>query len=686
MLNRNLKIFFFIKIILVLLTLCPKANGKLNPENPYHREIMRLAKAADIKSWMNTKINPCENFFQFSCNRWSRINPAETFQVYNTNQFEEMSSGLQLRINRMLNESDNRGNEFEEKVNGFYQSCLRLQDNREQYKNELKRIYGQYGEFSFVQRQKQQKEYLPPSKINWWWSLIADIHLNYGKSIILALDIENDVKDNNNNTNNNNNQTMLYIGPPSLLSGEPYVEKKMAKYMRNIFGLSRDQASKETNRLLSFDEALSFGGSDTGTAKTLQELLTRYSTQELIDKYAESFDLRSFLELALNTTKLPAEIYLYDESYLENLLKIVQTTDITLLQDYILWILLDEYLEDFSDITWSKFCGEKVRKYFGKFIIHNIYKTFRSEWYEEEIYEIWQNIKDAFRDNLKGFHYNWMSLEVRQAALGKLENIQLITNTYDNEDFPAFFRNLQIDKKNYVANIERILRNIESLRPNKLMKKSPSIDATQELSFTPVYENFENAIKIPIALLQTSRILSPIYPKAIEYGSMGFLLAHEMLHGFDDMGRGYDANGHLRNWWDANSTKEFEKRQNCFQFQYNLYMYGVADYVEYSQSENIADNGAIQLAFKAYTKWLEQHSKSNEKFPKLNYTGNELFFIGFSQLWCSNVHPKYRDFQGTHAPAMFRVIGSLANFPQFSKIFHCPSGSQMNPSVKCSIY
>lgn len=103
--------------------------------------------------------------------------------------------------------------------------------------------------------------------------------------------------------------------------------------------------------------------------------------------------------------------------------------------------------------------------------------------------------------------------------------------------------------------------------------------------------------------------------------------------------------------------------------------------------ENIADNGGLKAAFRAYEKWSS--TRTEVKLPGLNLTSKQLFFVGFAQVWCSISTPealKLQVLNDPHAPAQFRVIGTLSNSDEFAKEFNCPVGSKMNPEKKCIVW
>ena len=87
-------------------------------------------------------------------------------------------------------------------------------------------------------------------------------------------------------------------------------------------------------------------------------------------------------------------------------------------------------------------------------------------------------------------------------------------------------------------------------------------------------------------------------------------------------------------------------------------------------------------------RWVNEYGEE-PTLPGLKFSQRQLFFVSFGQLWCS----KYRDQAlkrliktDSHAPGIFRVIGTLQNNEDFAREFNCPRGSKMNPEAKCSVW
>ena len=108
-----------------------------------------------------------------------------------------------------------------------------------------------------------------------------------------------------------------------------------------------------------------------------------------------------------------------------------------------------------------------------------------------------------------------------------------------------------------------------------------------------------------------------------------------------------------------------------------------------TQGENIADNGGLREALRAYHKFRQRVSVDCPLPGLSEFTPKQLFFLGYAHMWCGNsTHGalKSRVVDGVHSPNRFRVNGPLMNSEDFSKAWNCPVGSLMNPSNKCVLW
>ncbi|XP_005179949.2 neprilysin-1 [Musca domestica] len=677
------------QIILFLIANVLTSSAEIDLSSSLVRDILLKSKKAEIINSIDPQVQPCDNFYKFACGQWQRVNKADNSQIVSRDKFQEMTNILHQKVHDLLNNtSEPHTNSIKDKLQDFYKSCIQLNSASANYKVDLHRIYESYGEFSFLNNNRSVADNAEILTFD-VWSTIAQLKRLYDKTILLSIDVQTDFY--------NRNETKIYLGPPDLSNNLQDKEDAMSWYLGKIFYINRDKISDITSTLLQVESDLSqmdVDSAEENDGGDINDMLQLYTLDHLQEKYPE-FDVKSFLSIALNTSDVPEQLYLFNEGYFRNLLEVVNSTHPEILRDYVLWQLLEEYLIDTVVMKPSEkeeFCTKQSKKYFGEFMDHTIYEGYRSEVYEKELLQLWHEIKSSFRSAFRNNSYPWMSQQVQREALDKLNAMNLTINSYENVDFPRFYETLKIDPSNYVTNIEAILRHRAAQKSTTTM----SLDTAQLTSFTPVYRSSKNSIMIPVSLLQPFMVWHPLYPQSIKFATLGNLLAHEMIHGFDDKGRRYDSYGQLRDWWDEESENTFEEGRSCFEQQYHRFVYEKQQLpLQPVQSENIADNAAIRLAFAAYSHWwhntkeMQPDLEIKENFQDLKYTNWELFFISYAQLWCDDVHTKYRTAildEIIHAPSEFRVIGPLSNFNKFSEIFKCHPGSAMNPRDKCEIY
>jgi predicted metalloendopeptidase len=158
---------------------------------------------------------------------------------------------------------------------------------------------------------------------------------------------------------------------------------------------------------------------------------------------------------------------------------------------------------------------------------------------------------------------------------------------------------------------------------------------------------------------------------AVNYGAIGAVIGHEISHGFDDKGSQFDGQGNIKNWWQEEDRKEFEKRADVMVREFNsfnpidtLHING-----ELTLGENIADLGGLTIAYYAYKNALK-----GKEAPVIDgFTGEQRFFLGWAQFWAR----KYRDetlrqrlLTDPHSPSEYRVNGIVVSMPEFYQAFN----------------
>ena len=276
----------------------------------------------------------------------------------------------------------------------------------------------------------------------------------------------------------------------------------------------------------------------------------------------------------------------------------------------------------------------------------------------------------------------WMSPETKAQAEQKLKAIR------DKIGYPAHWRDyskLTVSRDDLLANVERSAV-FETDR--NLAKYGQPVDET-EWDMTPptvnaYYNPPQNDINFPAGILQPP-FFDPSKDAAINYGSIGVVIGHEMTHGFDDQGSQFDLHGNLRVWWTPDDLAKFKQRTECVAKEYDGFEVAPGQDLNghLTLGENTADNGGLRIAFQALQSVLaEQGADAGEKEID-GYTPAQRFFIAYGQIWCQNQTEQAARVAAKtdpHSSGHWRVDGVVQNFSEFGKAFGCHAGQPMMPS------
>lgn len=116
---------------------------------------------------------------------------------------------------------------------------------------------------------------------------------------------------------------------------------------------------------------------------------------------------------------------------------------------------------------------------------------------------------------------------------------------------------------------------------------------------------------------------------------------------------------------------------DCLNHNYKIYLNETFEFSGYSEStleEQIADNFGILVSLKAYLKLVNSndHNYNNNLLPGLSYSKEELFFIRYSVSYCRKHNPNKNRIENFHVAHDYRSF-QTSLIPEFVKHFHCSS-------------
>lgn len=279
---------------------------------------------------------------------------------------------------------------------------------------------------------------------------------------------------------------------------------------------------------------------------------------------------------------------------------------------------------------------------------------------------------------------SWMSAPTKRKALAKLHALNRKIG------YPRkwkSFKGLSISADDYVGNIMRM--NEYSHRREMRKLKRP-IDRDEWFMYPQTVNAYfaatMNDIVFPAAILQPP-FFSLAADDAINYGSIGTVIGHEITHGFDDEGSKFDSKGNLKSWWTKEDRKKFEVKAKKVERQYSRYT--VADGLKVNGKltlgENIADFGGLSIAYDAYQLQLERTGRKDID----GLTPEQRFFLAFAIFERENSRPeavKTQVLTDPHSPGIFRINGPVSNFVPFydafgvtkkDALYRAPKGREM---------
>ena len=276
------------------------------------------------------------------------------------------------------------------------------------------------------------------------------------------------------------------------------------------------------------------------------------------------------------------------------------------------------------------------------------------------------NLQEALGQHIA--QLEWMSDETKARALEKLAAVTVKIGYPDKwRDYSA----LEIStEKSYWENLKNASMFETAYMLDKIGKEvDKSLWYMSPQTVNAYYNPTTNEICFPAGILQPPFFYAEA-DDAINYGAIGVVIGHEMTHGFDDMGRQFDKEGNLNDWWTPEDTRQFNLRADRLVEQYDQIV--VIDTVHangrFTLGENIADQGGLRIAYTAF----KNATEGAEQTPIDGFTPDQRFYLAYANLWASNIRDEEilrRTKTDPHSLGKWRVNAALRNLETFYQAF-----------------
>ena len=476
--------------------------------------------------------------------------------------------------------------------------------------------------------------------------------------------------------------------------------------MLSLGGATPQKALLQAKAILAFETTLA-NASQGVTERRDPEKIYHLEPIATFQKSIPYVNFNAFLD-GIHSAKVP-ELNVTNPSFFPAMRGAILSTDLDTLHAYLRYMLLTRFARNlparFDDENFDfygrklngqpqqrprwKRCSQAVDSQLGEALGQVYVDRYFAGNAKAKTLEMVTDIEHAMDRDIDTL--DWMSPATRVRAKEKLH---AVANKIGYPDKWRDYSKLTIDRTDALGND---LRASAFENDRQLDKIGKPVDKL-EWSMTPptvnaYYDPSMNNINFPAGILQPS-FYDPKADDAVNYGHIGAIIGHELTHGFDDEGKKFGPTGNLDDWWTAADTKNFETRTACLANEYGAFtaVGSGADAVKVNGKltlgENTADNGGLLLAYMAY---LDRAQKDHvDLSTKVDgYTSPQRFYIAYAQNYCENSREesvRNQVLTDPHSPDHFRANGAIVNQSGFGPAFGCKAGSPMVPANTCRVW
>jgi len=682
--------------------------------------------AADLIDIIDEDVDPCDNFYDFACGKLieSTVIPEHKSKI---GSFDTVRDRLNQRLKKLFEGEVEEGEPAVfQSVRNLYKSCMDQDHIDENARTDVLELVSKLGGWPVLGDDFKADDFA-------WHKLMGVANaVGYSTGMVISVGIGSDADD--------STKRMMEIDQASLGLDREYLikgfeDKDVQAYYRYMvdaaiyLGAEKENAESELKESLMFELDLA----ELTMKREDRRNKTALNNKMKLSEVATLYDL-DWVQITNDQLENPEEggmvaseiVNVAVPKFLKDVKQLIAKTDPKVVRNYMMWRYVMGsfgYMnEEARDITleYSKVlsgtttqpprwetCVKRTAGLSGSLYwyegsltiaVGSMYARKHFPLDKKNIAdEMVTKIKKEFKIMLD--ELSWMDEPTRKEAHKKVDTmspwIAYAKEILDNDLINEFYEGLEINEESFINNHLTLKKFInyyynKEFR-NPVDKKSWKTHGGAAI-VNAFYSPSENSIQFPAGILD-GLFFQADRPSYMNYGAIGMVVGHEVTHGFDDTGSQRDGEGNLNDWWTPLSKKNYLEKTQCVIDQYGNFTVDIeGEFLNLNgintQGENIADNGGYKEAIRAYNRLTEEYGEE-PRLPGLNYSNRQLFWLSGASIWCNAIRPatlKSRVLTDPHSPGRFRVNGSFRNLKEFSQDWNCPSGSNMNPVKKCSVW
>lgn len=355
---------------------------------------------------------------------------------------------------------------------------------------------------------------------------------------------------------------------------------------------------------------------------------------------------KTTIDYILEGVGLDPKYYLYDEVS-EALAENLEAMDETALKKSIATAILTELIgfcsdEDAQGIshgqanTVAEYIDVFVEKDLGYFTSYHYSHKYPTDNSEAAFATLGNDLIASFRKRLE--NNQWLSPSTQQAAIEKLDYMGKIYGTPKKwivTDMPQLKGEmlvsdvLEIKKCRYDVIKSLLGKSIKEYSPIHYMFYSP-FESHYTYTSNAFYDPTQNLFYVLPPFM-----LEPAYTTDMDeckfYAYWGFIIGHEITHGFDQLGAPYDKNGEQKNWWAEGDAAKFAEL-NALRVE-NISSYEIVPGMqadgEMTVLEDVADLGGFNIAYDLWVNKLKERGVEGDELNEMK----KQFFLNYAALF-----------------------------------------------------